>query len=795
MAFPGVLVPLVTPFTDDGALDLDSMPAVVEFMLAAGVSGVVAAGTTGEGYALSTQERRDVISSVIATVAGRVPVLAGVGGMATREAVAQAVDARELGVDGLMVAAPAYVLPNPEELGRHILAVLETADLPTVLYDYPDRSGVSFTERTLDLVAHDERVVGIKEASGDLTRVRRLRRRYGNAVPIVSGTDGLAMRMFEMGVDSWIAGTANALPAEHVEILAAAVAGDMDTAWAVHKRILPFLRTAERGRYTPKVKLALELRGVRVGPPRPPLGASDDSERAEVASRLAVALGGNEPVAHVQYLARTADANPLPMHKHAFINGSFVPAVSGAMMPITNPATGEDVGEVAACDAADIDRAVAVARDVFERGEWSMAHPSHRRKVLIRFAKLIERHNEDLARLDSLEAGKPITDCRDGDVPEAADTMRWFAESIDKVYDRQAPTGVDVVARITREPVGVVGAVLPWNFPTLMFIWKVAPALAMGNSVVVKPAEQTSLSALLLAELGLDAGLPKGVLNVVPGLGETAGQALGLHPDVDMVTFTGTTEIGRRFLEYSAQSNLKRITLECGGKSPQIILESVRDLDEAAAEAVRAAFWNMGENCSAGSRILVHRSLHESFVERLVLATADLRVGDPSDPRTEIGPLIDPAACERSERFVAQGVVDGARVAIGGGRTLTQTGGWYFEPTVLDGVPVDSVVAREEIFGPVVAVIPFDSEEEAINIANASSYGLASSLWSDDIDAAHRVARRLKAGTVSINCYSEGDYTTPFGGYKQSGFGGRDKGIDALDQYCETKTTWLRVRW
>jgi gamma-glutamyl-gamma-aminobutyraldehyde dehydrogenase len=341
----------------------------------------------------------------------------------------------------------------------------------------------------------------------------------------------------------------------------------------------------------------------------------------------------------------------------------------------------------------------------------------------------------------------------------------------------------------------VVGAVIPWNFPALMFAWKVAPALAMGNSVVVKPAEQSSLSALLLATLGRDAGLPKGVLNVVPGLGEEAGAALGRHPDVDMVTFTGSTEVGRHFLRYAADSNLKRVTLECGGKSPQIVLASTRDLDEAAREAVRAAFWNMGENCSAGSRILVARAVHADFVERLVRATADLRVGDPSDPRTEVGPLIDAAACERSAAFVARGLADGARVACGGGRVLQETGGWFFAPTVLDGVPSESDVAREEIFGPVVAVIPFDSEEEAIALANDTSYGLAASVWTDDIDAAHRISRLLRAGTVSINCYSEGDVTTPFGGWRQSGFGGRDKGLDALEQYGELKTTWLKVRW
>jgi gamma-glutamyl-gamma-aminobutyraldehyde dehydrogenase len=514
-----------------------------------------------------------------------------------------------------------------------------------------------------------------------------------------------------------------------------------------------------------------------------------------VRTRLAIALGGADAPSGRTHGPLPADAGALPIHTGAYIDGAFRPAADGATMSVVNPATGAEVTRIAACGPADIDLAVRAARDVFERGDWSRAHPAQRRRVLTRFAKLIERHAEDLARLDSLEAGKPITDCRQGDLPETAETVRWFAELVDKVYDRVAPTGVDVVARITREPVGVVGAVLPWNFPALMFAWKVAPALAMGNSVVVKPAEQSSLSALLLASLGREAGLPKGVLNVVPGLGERAGAALGQHPDVDMVTFTGSTEVGRHFLRYAAQSNLKRVTLECGGKSPQLVLASARDLDEAAAEAVRAAFWNMGENCSAGTRILVERSVHAAFVERLVAVTADLRVGDPSDPRTEVGPLIDAAACDRSASYVARAVADGARVAFGGGRVLEETGGWYFAPTVLDDVPPDSPAAVEEIFGPVVAVIPFDTEEQGIALANASSYGLAASLWTDDVDAAHRIPRLLKAGTVSVNCYSEGDVTTPFGGWRQSGFGGRDKGVESLEQYGEVKTIWQRVRW
>ena len=794
--FPGVVAPMVTPFTDDGALALERVAGIVEFLLDNRIAGLVVAGTTGEGYALDMAERRELAVEVQRVVAGRVPVLLGVGATATREALAQAALAAELGADGLMVAAPAYVLPTQKELGEHVRAVLATAPLPTVLYDYPDRTGVKFEERALDLLADDPLIVGIKEASGDLTRVRRLRRRYGTDLPIVCGSDTLAMRYLELGVDSWIAGLSNVLPLEHVLMLEAAQSGDLATGWALQHRMMPFLRDAERQHYTPKAKYGLELRGVPVGPPRPPLHLLDAGEADQVQRRLDTVLTGADDAPAVLHAERREpDAHPLPVRRLAYIGGRGVPAADGATMPTVDPATGTVIAEIAACGEADVDAAVRVARDVFERGVWSRCAPADRRRVLTRWSKLIDRHAEEIARLDSLEAGKPITDCRDGDVPETVETIRWFAEAADKVYDRVAPTAPDVVARITREPIGVVGAVIPWNFPALMFAWKVAPALAAGNSVVVKPAEQTSLSALLMAELAVEAGLPEGVLNVVPGLGESAGAALGLHPDVDMVTFTGSTEVGRYFLEYSARSNLKRITLECGGKSPQIVLDSARDLDEVAREAVRAAFWNMGENCSAGTRLLVQSTIHEALVERLVAATRELRVGDPLDPRVEVGPLIDPGSGRKVLDYVARGIADGAVVATGGQRVLEETGGWYVEPTVLDLVPVDSAVAREEIFGPVLSVIPFDTEEEAVALANDSDYGLAASLWTDDVDAAHRVSRLLKAGTVSINCYSEGDVTAPFGGWKQSGFGGRDKGLEAMEQYCQTKTTWLKVRW
>lgn len=485
-------------------------------------------------------------------------------------------------------------------------------------------------------------------------------------------------------------------------------------------------------------------------------------------------------------------AERVPLRTQAYIDGRWADAADGATFDTVNPATGQVIAAVAACGVADVDRAVAAARRAFDQGVWSGLPRSARKAALLKLAALVDTHREELAVLETIDMGKPIADTLGYDIPEAGRTYAWYAEAIDKIYDEIAPTAPEVLATITREPLGVVAAVVPWNYPLLMASWKVAPALAAGNSVVLKPAEQSPLTALRLAELAELAGIPAGVFNVVPGLGAVAGQALGLHADVDCVAFTGSTATGKRFLQYAGQSNLKRVWLECGGKSPHIVFDDCPDLDRAARAAAVGIFNNQGEICIAGSRLYVQDGIYDRFMAKLEACAATMQPGDPLDPASAMGAIVDRAQLDRVLSYVHAGREEGARLRLGGERVRTDSGGFYLQPTIFECPSQALKIVREEIFGPVLAVTRFHTEEEAVRMANDSPYGLGSGLWTANLARAHRVSRRLQAGLVWVNCYMDGDVTVPFGGVKQSG-SGRDKSLHALDKYTDLKTTWISL--
>ena len=485
-------------------------------------------------------------------------------------------------------------------------------------------------------------------------------------------------------------------------------------------------------------------------------------------------------------------ARSLTLPANAVIGGKSAPAIGGGTFDTINPATGEALAKIASCKKEDVDLAVEKARHAFEKGIWSRAHPTERKKVMRRMARLMDRYTHELAVLETLESGKPIYDVETIDIPEAINCLEWHAEAADKIYGQTSPSGDDVVSLIVRQPLGVVACVLPWNFPILMLAWKLGPALAAGNSVIVKPAEQTNMTALRIAELAHEAGLPEGVLQILPGPGEVTGREIGLHPDIDMVAFTGSTDIGRKFLEYSAKSNLKRIVLECGGKNPCIVLDDVEHLDVVARHATQAVFWNMGENCSSNSRLIVHQKIKQQLIDQILVKLRDWPLGDPLDPANRLGAIVSKEQFDTIMGYIAKGKSEGAKV-IAGGNTHPLGKGYFIEPTIFDNVLPKMTIAREEIFGPVLSIISASSADEAVRVANDTSYGLAASIFTGNVGRAHRMARDIRAGTVTINCYGEGDITTPFGGFKLSGFGGRDKSLHAHDQYTELKTIWADI--
>lgn len=480
-------------------------------------------------------------------------------------------------------------------------------------------------------------------------------------------------------------------------------------------------------------------------------------------------------------------AKELEFCTKAFIDGEFVESISGNTFETINPSNGEVITNITECGEEDVDIAVEAAKKSFNSRLWSGIEPDERKKIMLKWADLIEEHTEELAIMETLDNGKSIKDSLTGDIPETIDCIRFHAEAIDKLQDDITPSSDNGLNIVVREPIGVVAAIVPWNFPLLMGVWKIGPILAAGNSVVVKPAKLTTLTLLKLAELAKEAGIPDGVFNVIPGSGSVVGERLAYHEEVRLITFTGSTEVGKDLLVGAGKSNAKRVLLEMGGKSPTIVMPDIKDLDYVAECIVESALFNMGQNCTQNSRIYIHTDIKPELTELIVDKVNSHKVGNPFDPNTTIGALIEEKHLEKVLDYIKIGKDEGGKILCGGNRVLEDTGGYFLEPTLFDNVKHDMTIAREEIFGPVFSLLEFKELDEVIEMANDTEYGLQASVYTSDIDAANKLARGIQAGVVSVNCYSEGSNNVPFGGFKQSGFFGRDKSVWANRSYTETK--------
>ena len=482
-------------------------------------------------------------------------------------------------------------------------------------------------------------------------------------------------------------------------------------------------------------------------------------------------------------------ADKLKFEGRAYINGKYVDAIDGEKFETINPATGETLCSVAKCNNKDVDLAVKVSRNAFESGIWSRSTPEHRKEVLIKFAKLLSEQGEENSVLESVDTGKLITDCINEVANDAPMHFQWYGELIDKVFGKVGPTDPSITSLIVKEPIGVVAGIVPWNFPLMMAVWKMAPALATGCSVIIKPAEDTPLTAIKVAKTASEAGIPDGVLNVLPGYGDV-GEALGRHNDVDAVSFTGSTEVGGYFMKYSGESNLKTVGLEMGGKSPFIVLDDAKITDDLIDNAINSAFWNGGQNCSANMRQIIHSKIKDEFLDKVSKRVKSLKVGDPLDLENNMGSMISKVHLQKVDSYIQKGIDEGAKVLHGGVSDPNQKG-FFAKPTLFDDVKENMTIAQEEIFGPVLGIITVKNEDEALKIAKNSKYGLHASVFTQDINKAFHLAKSLPCGTVSVNTFSEGDIKTPFGGYKQSGSLSRDQGTEALNQYLQTKTIWI----